>query len=119
MDRTLLFLLLLLSVGRPSYAQSTCQSSVKVTQAKTVRNSDLGVIEIRVESRGGFSGKLVAFKGIEEFTVKDFSGAGGKNILFDNLKRDVVYRVVVSFDGESEFLCRKKHTGDILLTDSK
>ena len=117
MNRTLLFLLLLLGMGRLSYAQ--CQSSVKVTQAKALRNSDLGVIEIRVESRGGFSGKLVAFKGIEEFTVKDFSGTGGKNLLFDNLKRDVVYRVVVSFDGESEFLCRKKHTGDILLTDSK
>lgn len=117
MNRTLLFLLFLLSMGRLSYAQ--CQSNVKVAETKTTPGSGLGMIEIRVESHGAFTGKLVAFKGIQEFTVKDFSGSGGKTFLFENLKSDVVYRVEVAFDRETEFLCRKKHTGDIVLTDSK
>lgn len=116
MNRILL-LTLLLSVGHLGYSQ--CQSSVKVSEAKKMQSTGLGEIKIQVKASGSFTGKLILFNRLEEISIKEFSGQSGKTIIFDSLKSDVVYRVVVIFNQESEFLCHKKSTQDIILTDSK
>lgn len=115
MNRILL-LTLLLGVGHLGYSQ--CQSSVKVSEAKKMQSSDLGAIKIQVKTPGAYTGRLIMFNKLEEIQVKEFSGQSDKTILFDNLKVDAVYRVLITFNQESEFLCHKKSTEDIILTDS-
>lgn len=111
-----LLLFLLLGIGHAAYSQ--CQSSVKVSDAK-IQPTGLGRIEVRVKSTGTFSAQLVAYKGAAQQQIKNFNGRGDRAVAFDELKPDMIYRVVVTFDSESEFLCHKKSTDEILLNDRK
>jgi hypothetical protein len=98
---SLFFIVFLAGISFVSKAQSSCKSSIKVTQVR----SD---IKLNVSGSGDFSGKLIQYEGINEIVVKEFSGVNTKSFLFENLKVEKTYRVKITFHNEQDFLCRTK-----------
>lgn len=115
----LLFFLVLLALSHLGFSQ--CLSSVKVAQHKTeqskLTNTKPG-IDVSVKSKGRFTATLYKLNSLTEVEISSFAGVGNENFKFENLMSETLYRVKVVFHDETEFLCRKKVSEDLILTEN-
>lgn len=92
--------------------QHSCNSSFTI---KGDKHTDF--IEVNVNCSGSYKGELIAFKGIKKKIISHFSGSGNESFKFSGLDKDNIYRVEVTFEDEQNFICRKKVSDDIVLTE--
>lgn len=87
-----------------------CQQKVSAQAVKVNKADKSGSFDLKVMSNGAFKGQLVQIQGTGETRIESFSGAGKKDFSFSQLglSQEEIYRVVVEFDGEEVFLCKRK-----------
>jgi hypothetical protein len=98
-----------------SEAQTLCQQKIDIqNQKKEGSNSSF---ELKLKSTDTFSGQLIEIGENGQSVVQTFSGQGDTQQSFKNLKNSY-YRVILEFQNEEKFLCKRKiFTVD--LTDSQ
>ncbi len=75
-------------------------------------------VELKVQAQGTFKVQLMEITSVHQKLIESLSGNGTKSFSFTNLLKGNYYRVVVEFDNEEKFLCKRK-VEDIDLTDKE
>lgn len=91
-----------------AYAQ--CQQRLSLDNVLIDKSANKGSFELKVIASANYSGQLIQLLGPDESLITSFSGNGTKEFDFKNLAlgEDGLFRVVVEFEGEDSFLCKKK-----------
>lgn len=111
----LLLVIMLFAFVQIGYSQ--CVSSVQVTQSKSSADKNHG-LDAHIKSNGGFEATLYQLVGIEEVVIKSVSGKNTSTVRFGDLKAGT-YRVAVVFHDEEKFLCKKKVSESLIITEDK
>lgn len=102
-------LLLFIFCLYPGQVLSQCKQQVSAKAIK-VNSDQSGSFDLSVVASGVFTGQLVQITGTSESKIELFTGSGTKNFSFKNLRlaQEEIYRVVVEFEDEGAFLCKRK-----------
>lgn len=103
-------LLLLIFCFSPGQALSQCPQRLGAKGIKVNKDAQAGSFNLSVIAPGSYKGQLLQINGTVELVVNSFNGTGNKNFSFKELElsQEEIYRVVVEFDGEEVFLCKRK-----------
>lgn len=107
-----LFVLAGLLLAITGVARAQCGNKVNLVDTG---NSSFS---IQVESDSRYTGQVIAFKNVEKVTVREFETNRSGRFTFEKLDPEMMYRVVITFTGTDEFLCRSKVLDGIILTNN-
>ena len=99
------------------FGQQKCSANASIISIKEIQGEGIRV-EFEIISKGAFKAKLVSSKTGYEEIVKEFSGNGNDRVFVTNLNKDLYYRVIFEFVGETNFLCKTRVLPDIFSIDS-
>jgi hypothetical protein len=109
---------LCLALSQQGFAQ--CSSSVKLikTTRPTAQGHD-GKIEVKVVTNGTFKLQLFyfSFSEGENKLIQTLNESSSKTITLSDLSFDIPYQVVIEYDAEEKFICRKKIIETVILKD--
>jgi hypothetical protein len=107
---------LCLAFSQQVHAQ--CASSVKLikTTRPTAQGHD-GKIEVKVVTNGTFKLQLFSVSEAEPRLIKTLHDSNSQSITFTDLTFNIPYQIVVEYDSEEKFICRKKIVETVILKD--
>lgn len=82
-------------------------------QIKLVSIED-GQIEVSVTASGSYSCQLMKYENGEYVRVDTQRASGNKNVVFENVQKGIVYKVVANFSG-ADPLCSTRQLGGLKL----
>jgi hypothetical protein len=101
------------------YASAQCSQKIhfdKIMSSST--NGTDGKINLKIESSGPYTVQLVELKDTEESVIKSQAGSLSQSMEFDRLRVNSVYKIIVEFQNEEKFFCKKKVITNIRLTEN-
>jgi len=104
---TVLLSILLWDSGQ---ANAQCQQRLASDNVVIDKSANEGSFELKIIASANYNGQLIQLLGPDESLITSFSGSGTKEFNFKNLSlgEDGLFRVIVEFEGEDSFLCKKK-----------
>lgn len=99
-------------------AEAQCEQRLYVDKKQMEKSADVGSFKLKVFASVPYKGQLIQLQGTNQHQIQSFSGSGTKDFSFKDLElgEDGLFRVIVEFEGEESFLCKKKML-DIEFTD--
>lgn len=118
-NRTLTFIGILVFTQLPGNLLAQCSQRIEISNVVADQDRTNGTFDLKVVAKGLFNGQLVSIEGTHQVLVKSFSGSGEEFFSFAELNPDkeIFYRVIIEFEGEEKFLC-KRRVKDIVITDT-
>ncbi len=91
-----------------------CESKISLGKVVTTTSElNQGSIEVNVDCVGKYTAELYSVTGAGKLFIQKLAGLGGQNLLFNGLKPDDNFQVLVIFDDEEQKLCKKRQISEI------
>lgn len=93
-----------------------CPGKIDISKKSPgVDGQNNGFIELAITASNTYSIKLMQLDGGSEKVVSRRQRVRERTITFNNLSPDLIYKVIIDFDGEEKFVCQTKVITDIVL----
>ncbi len=109
-----LLMFLVLCWVKPTSGLAQCESKIFLNEVtKTSPTGNDGSIVISVETSGVFECVLYVMTSTHDELVHRIEGQGNQVVEFNNLRPHNLYKVVATFSGEENLMCRKRNLSDL------